>query len=98
MIPESQIQPPPLASCIEEFWRAGPELAELEHRPPPQHAPHALLRRLGPSPLNGRFPLAGLLASVYDTVSEAAKRMREEAERSEIAASEQNSGDSPQST
>lgn len=84
MIPESQVEPPPLEACLGEsaadFWRHGPQLAELEHRPPPHHAPHALLRRLGPSPLAGKFPMAGLLASVYDTVTSAMKRMREEVE------------------
>jgi hypothetical protein len=39
--------------------------------------PHALLRRLGPSPMNGRFPLVGLLASVYDTVAAAARHIQE---------------------
>jgi len=28
----------------------------------------ALLRRLGPSPLEGRFPLVGLLASAYESI------------------------------
>jgi hypothetical protein len=32
---------------------------------------------MGPSPLNGRFPMAGLLASVYDAVSAAARQWRE---------------------
>ncbi|MHC4127102.1 MAG: SWIM zinc finger family protein [Planctomycetota bacterium] len=55
--------------------------AHAEPLPPPQHAPHALLRRLGPSPLPGRFPLVGLLASVYDTVAQEAIRLRDRAER-----------------
>ena len=70
-----------LDQCLDEFWRPGPELSELEHMPPPQHAPHALLRRLGPSPLGGKFPLVGLLASIYDTVSQAAIKLRDHAER-----------------
>jgi uncharacterized Zn finger protein len=73
----------PLEECLDEFWRAGPELAQLDRQPPPHHAPHALLRRLGPSPLKGRFPLAGILASVYDTVSEAVARMRQGMEETE---------------
>ena len=36
---------------------------------------------MGPSPLQGRFPLVGLLASVYDTVAERAVRLRDHAER-----------------
>lgn len=67
----------PLELCIDEFWRSGPELVQLEHAPPPQHVSHALLRRLGPSPLKGRFPITGLLASVYDTVAEEAGRLRD---------------------
>ncbi|MHC4081670.1 MAG: SWIM zinc finger family protein, partial [Planctomycetota bacterium] len=70
----------PLESCLDSFWRPGPQLAELQRMPPPQHAPHALLRRLGPSPLPGRFPLVGLLASVYDTVAQEAIRLRDRAE------------------
>jgi uncharacterized Zn finger protein len=71
----------PLEACVDSFWRPGPQLADLQRMPPPHHAPHALLRRLGPSPLPGRFPLVGLLASVYDTVAEEALRLRDQAER-----------------
>jgi len=45
-----------------------------------KHVPHALLRRLGPSPLRGKFPIAGLLASIYDEVSKQAQAMRDRAE------------------
>lgn len=76
-------QPLPLEACVEEFWRYGPQLSELEHSPLPNHVPHALLRRLGPSPLQGRFPMVGLLASVYDTVTKAAIDLRDKAERSD---------------
>lgn len=79
-IPESQIEPPPLEACLDEFWRPGPQLAELEQARPPQHVAHALLRRLGPSPMQGRFPMVGLLASIYDTVSQQAIRIRDHAE------------------
>ena len=71
----------PLAECLDSFWRPGPQLAELQRMPPAHHAPHALLRRMGPSPLHGGFPLVGLLASVYDTVAERAVRLRDHAER-----------------
>jgi uncharacterized Zn finger protein len=74
----------PLEACVDEFWRFGPQLADLEHTPLPHHVPHALLRRMGPSPLPGRFPMVGLLASIYDTVSKAAIEIRDNAERSEI--------------
>ncbi len=71
----------PLEECLGSFWRPGPDLGKLQRMPPPHHAPHALLRRLGPSPLRGRFPLVGLLASVYDTVAARAIRLRDHAER-----------------
>ena len=81
VLAESQLLVQPLHQCLDSFWRPGPQLGQLRHMPPPQHAPHALLRRLGPSPLGGKFPLVGLLASVYDTVSQAAIRLRDRAER-----------------
>lgn len=74
---------PPLDECVDEFWGSGAQLAELEQMTPAEHAPHALLRRLGPSPLGGKFPLMGLLASAYDTVAESARRMRDHAEHIE---------------
>ncbi len=80
MIPESRAPMPPLEMCLEDYWRAGARLSELQESPPPPHAPHALLRRLGPSPLKGKFPLVGLLASVYGTVSESAIQLRDQAE------------------
>jgi len=81
-IPPQPVQPTrPLQDCLDAFWRPGPELAQLQRMPPPHHAPHALLRRLGPSPLPGKFPLVGLMASVYDTVAEHAVRLRDHAER-----------------
>jgi hypothetical protein len=27
-----------------------------------------LLRRMGPSPMGGKFPMVGLLASIYDSI------------------------------
>ena len=77
----SQRGPPPLEACLESFWRPGRQLAELERTPPPHHATHSLLMRLGPSPLPGRFPLVGLLASIYDTVAHSALSLRDQAER-----------------
>ncbi len=68
---------PPIESCLHDFWRPGRQLAEFDAAPPGHHAPHALLRRLGPSPLGGKFPLVGLLASAYDTIRTAGLRSRE---------------------
>ena len=59
---------------VGEFWRPGFALAEARSAPLPEHVPQALLRRLGPSPLEGRFPITGLLASIYDTIAEDAAR------------------------
>jgi len=79
-IPETQVDPLPLEACLDEFWRLGPQLQDADDRPPAPHVSHALLRRMGPSPLNGKFPMVGLLASVYDTVSAAAVKMRDRGE------------------
>ena len=80
IVPELRQEPPPLDACVDDYWRPGAALARLKDLPPPQHAPQALLRRLGPSPLGGQFPLVGLLASIYDTVAEHADRLRDQAE------------------
>lgn len=66
---------PALVDCLETWWRPHSHVHELERA---SHAPHALLRRLGPSTLEGRFPLNGLLATIYDEVAvEAAKLLDE---------------------
>ncbi|MBL9000515.1 MAG: hypothetical protein JNK25_05200 [Phycisphaerae bacterium] len=65
----------PIEECIEQFWDAGAglEMVDLPLTPPP--VSHPILRRLGQSPFTGAaFPLVGLLASCYDTVSEHARR------------------------
>ncbi len=56
----------------QDFWKTGPGLRDvtkdlIEHDPN-----HPLLRRLGPSPFleNSKFPMAGLLATCFDIVSE----------------------------
>lgn len=59
---------PPLEQCAADFWRPGSALDEAEAAPMPDHVPHALLRRMGPSPMGGKFPMVGLLASIYDSV------------------------------
>jgi len=76
-IPETQESAPPLDMCVEEFWKPGSRLHELERGESSSYASHALLRRLGPSPLQGRFPLVGLLQSIYDKVSEEARLMQD---------------------
>jgi uncharacterized Zn finger protein len=69
-----------LESRVDEFWRPGTSIDLYRSGSPEQFAKHALLRRLGSSPLEGRFPITGLLASIYDTVSEQARRIRLDAE------------------
>ena len=59
---------PPLEQCIADFWRPGPAIDEPSAAPPGEHVPHALLRRMGPSPMGGKFPMVGLLASIYDSI------------------------------
>ncbi len=74
----------PLDRCLSGFWRPGKQLDELPSATEP-FAKHALLRRLGQSPLQGKFPLVGLLASIYDSLAEHGKALRERGEASEAA-------------
>jgi uncharacterized Zn finger protein len=78
-----QRTPEPLESCIDEFWRCGPTWAAVRDADAPTYAPHALLRRLGPSPLGGRFPLVGLLESIYTTVAQDARSLHDATEPGE---------------
>jgi len=65
---------PALEESIAQFWDAGPAMAELDLALSPPPVSHPLLRRLGQSPFIGAtFPLVGLLASCYDTISQEAK-------------------------
>ncbi|MCE9619493.1 MAG: SWIM zinc finger family protein [Planctomycetes bacterium] len=67
-LPSQKAKLPPLESCLNDYWRPGRKLAEFEALPAQEHIPHAVLRRLGASPLGGKFPLVGLLASVQDSL------------------------------
>lgn len=60
---------------IGSFWRPGPSIGELDAMPPARHAPLAILRRLGPSPLEGRFPLVGLLDSAFEAIARTGRRL-----------------------
>jgi uncharacterized Zn finger protein len=73
-IPGSQVAALPLESTIDDFWHGAGDLEQIEWQPPASAVPHALLRRLGPSPMRGRFPMVGLLASIYDAVAEEARK------------------------
>ena len=72
-----------IESRLGEFWRPGMSLETSRSGSMPKHVPHALLRRLGSSPLEGRFPITGLLASIYDTGAEEARHIRDAAERAD---------------
>lgn len=67
----------PLERCLDSFWRPGRQIDEMPSETEP-FAPHALLRRLGPSPLQGKFPLVGLLASIYDSIAENGRKLRDQ--------------------
>ena len=96
----------PVEHCLNDFWRPGRRLAELDELVKDEHVPHALLRRLGPSPFQAnahraahiqaapakgmpalppqqssnptsKFPLVGLLASIYDSISLASRKLRD---------------------
>ena len=67
----------PLERCLDSFWRPGRQIDEMPSETEP-FAPHALLRRLGPSPLQGKFPLVGLLASIYDSIAENGRKLRDD--------------------
>ena len=73
-VPEAQ----PLERCLDSFWRPGRQIDGLADETEP-FAPHALLRRLGQSPLQGKFPLVGLLASIYDSVAARGRELKDRA-------------------
>jgi len=69
-----------LEMLLGEFWAPGEGLDEFETPLNPPPVSHALLRRLGPSPFSlGKFPLVGLLATCYDTISQSAIAGRQQA-------------------
>lgn len=59
---------------LDRFWSTGPELDQVDTPMSAPEVPHLLLRRLGPSPLEGRFPMLGLLQTCYELIGEAALR------------------------
>lgn len=71
---------------LDAFWTPGPGLELFRSDRRGEHVPHALLRRLGAAPLEGRFPLVGLLASIYDEVSDAARRRLAELDDAALSA------------
>ena len=65
----------PLPGVLDSFWSSGPELEALHVSPLASEAPEALLRQLGPAPVEARGrDLAELLAPAYATLAQAAER------------------------
>ncbi|MDZ4755121.1 MAG: hypothetical protein SGJ11_11595 [Phycisphaerae bacterium] len=105
---ESTPSLPPVERCLQDFWKPGRRMLEVDESPDEEHVPHALLRRLGPTPFQAganramhappapargmpapvpvtnsnapptsKFPLVGLLASIYDSIALAGRKLRE---------------------
>ncbi|MBC02841.1 MAG: hypothetical protein CMJ34_06010 [Phycisphaerae bacterium] len=75
------------AEGLDAFWTPGSGLDAFRRDRHGDYLPHALLRRLGTAPLEGRFPLVGLLASIYDDVSNAARSRIEALDDASVTAS-----------
>jgi uncharacterized Zn finger protein len=68
-------QPVALADQLDCFWRSGPALADLHVSPLASEAPDALLRQLGPAPVEvAGQNLAEILMPAYATLAVAAER------------------------
>ena len=78
-IADSGTHAPPIDACLAHFWRPLGECTpdSTESLPEP-FAAHALLKRLGQSPLGGKFPLVGLLASIYESIALEGQKLRDE--------------------
>jgi uncharacterized Zn finger protein len=62
-------------TVLDSFWSCGPELDAFHVSPLAGEAPDALLRQLGPAPVEvGDRNLADVLAGVYPTLAQAAER------------------------
>jgi uncharacterized Zn finger protein len=64
-----------LSTVLDSFWSCGPELEGFHVSPLAGEAPDALLRQLGPAPVEvGEHNLAEILADAYVTLAHAAER------------------------
>lgn len=68
----SDITSPPLEDQMDSFWTVGDELRELDTPIDPPRVSCVLLRRLGPSPFVGQFPLVGLMQTCYELIGQSA--------------------------
>ncbi len=65
----------PLSTVLDSFWSSGPELEAFHVSPLAGEAPDALLRQLGPAPVEvGESNLVEVLAGAYVTLAHAAER------------------------
>jgi len=76
---EQEAEPPeeaaPLSSCLERFWQAGPDLSELRTCPQAAEIPDAVLRQLGPPPVEIKgVDLFVELARMYQAMTDGAAR------------------------
>lgn len=68
-------RPAALADQLHSFWRTGPALSDLRVRPLASEAPDALLRQLGPAPVEvAGQNIAEMLAPAYAILAVAAER------------------------
>jgi len=74
----SDMSSPPLEDQIESYWTVGDDLQELDTPIAPPPVACVLLRRLGPSPFIGRFPLVGLMQTCYELIGTAALSIEDE--------------------
>jgi uncharacterized Zn finger protein len=78
-IPGTRVAAAPLDSCLEDYWRPANGTTPTAGSTG-SDVPHALLRRMGTSPLGGKFPMVGLLASIYDAVASVAQEIEDRVE------------------
>ena len=64
----------PLTAAASEFWRCDHPMHDVSRE---VHPNKALLRRLGGSSLGGKFPLCGLLATIYEEIAEEASTLQD---------------------
>ncbi|RME85245.1 MAG: hypothetical protein D6775_03295, partial [Caldilineae bacterium] len=68
---EEELEVPPLAQQLANFWDTGPEAEQVGFRVRPPDTPLPHLRRLGPPPFT-TLDLPSLLTPIYATVTEEA--------------------------
>ncbi len=78
-VAQSASHAPPIDACLPNFWRPqGDSIVGSTPSLNEPFVPHALLKRLGQSPLGGKFPLVGLLASIYESIAREGQTLRDE--------------------